>query len=208
MALISCPKCGKQISSSAAACPHCGSGFVPEQPNVTAFERGGWGEQPPIRANYMPVIIGVIVAVLAVLAIIFLLNGTGDNPQNAVNNCASVPSGVYVPDSPEIANYNVTISVKCEKNSFMNKYDADILLDDKKLDTLMHGTSKDYSLTLSEGSHTIEFRMSGKHWHGADLYQKDKPETFQVMTLNVNEDTEVAYYIEMALNDKIKVSLQ
>ncbi|MBR6570660.1 MAG: zinc-ribbon domain-containing protein [Clostridia bacterium] len=39
MALVKCPECGKEVSSNAAACPHCGSP-IPKRMVPVTIERG------------------------------------------------------------------------------------------------------------------------------------------------------------------------
>ena len=44
MAIISCPKCGGEISDLAASCPNCGIPISPEPPSSSANKRNtGWG---------------------------------------------------------------------------------------------------------------------------------------------------------------------
>lgn len=208
MALISCPKCGKQISSTAAACPHCGSSFEPEQPKVTVFQSDGMaGRSAANRPHTAPIIVGAIIAAaLIALALYFFVFKGKENAFDPANNNAYARSDVYVPNEPEVKNYNVTLSVDCRENHNFNKNNnADILIDGKFLVTHPHGTSAEYNVSLAEGSHKIEFRISGKDINSNDLYQKTDSGSYQIMYLNVSENTDAAYYIEMKWGNNIKV---
>lgn len=211
MALISCPKCGKQISSTAAACPHCGSSFEPEQPKVTVFQSDGMaGRSAANRPHTAPIIVGAIIAAaLIALALYFFVFKGKENAFDPANNNAYARSDVYVPNEPEVKNYNVTLSVDCRENHNFNKNNnADILIDGKFLVTHPHGTSAEYNVSLAEGSHKIEFRVNGKKIGGADAYDKNDKGSYQIMTLNVTQDTVVSYYIKMTLRDNISVSIK
>lgn len=216
MALIPCPKCGQQISSRAAACPHCGNSAAAVTNQTGGTANISQTPQPVMynasvhraakKNNTAIVVVGIVIAAaLILLAIVILTKGNGDNPTSTVNNAATVPSDVYTPTEPVIVDYNVTLSVQCRENLMMNKYDVDILVDGQFLDTLKHGTYSDYALKLSEGSHKFEFRISGKDVKGNDLYQKGDPGSFQTMTFNVNEDTEVGYYVKLTKGNNIDV---
>lgn len=174
------------------------------------------GQSAASRPHTAPIIVGAIIAAaLTALAVyFFVLKGKGgENAFDPANNNAYARSDVYVPNKPDVnvtnepkvKNYNVTLSVECRKNMKANKYDVDILVDGKFLDTLKHGTAKDYNVSLAEGSHKIEFRISGKDINGDDLYQKTDSGSYQIMYLNVSENTDAAYYIEMKWGNDIKV---
>lgn len=212
MALISCPKCGKQISSTASVCPHCGNNLVSEQPKVTSFQPDGMaGQAAANRSRTGPIIIGAVVVVALIGLVLYFLvfkGKSGENAATPANNNAYAQSDVYVPEEPVVKNYNVTLSVDCKKNMAMNKYDVNILVDGQLLDTLKHGTSNEYSLKLSEGSHKFEFRIAGKDITGKDLYQKNDPGSYQTMTYNVNENGTVMYYIKLTTGNNIDVSLK
>ena len=170
LALFTC-QCGKQISDRAEACPYCGRSIVSAEARTSST---GYGNpvQPaaPVRqaaANgfqkLIIIIAAVIAAALIALITIVLSKGEEENTSQTVNNTVSVASDVYTPEVPVINNYNVTLSVDCRKNITANQYDVDILVDGQFLTTLKHGASEDYALTLSEGSHKLEFRINGKH---------------------------------------------
>ncbi len=121
---------------------------------------------------------------------------------------SSVPSQTTAPAVPQIAIYNVEMQIECEKNAIMNQYDIDILVDGRNFATLAHGTTEVYTLSLAEGSHSIEFRLGSKGITGKPLYDPDDPGSYQVMTLNVSQDMGVRYYAKIALGNTLKVSRQ
>lgn len=57
-------------------------------------------------------------------------------------------------DEPE---YQVSIEVECVKNWIFSKYDVKIYIDDFSEDTLAHGTTETYEMTLKKGAHKIKF---------------------------------------------------
>ncbi|MGH7481770.1 MAG: zinc ribbon domain-containing protein [Longimicrobiales bacterium] len=80
MALVKCPECGKEVSSSAGTCPHCGytlattadappngSARTVSQPvpTQTVIER-----RPP-RATVGNIIIGLLAAAFVILAVLW-----------------------------------------------------------------------------------------------------------------------------------------
>lgn len=220
MAMISCPKCGNQISDKAPTCPNCGASFVPTANYTNAAGNNAPTQQ--IQQNTMPaqqsavksgskapVVIGIVaaIAVLAALFFIFFKPGEnkGGNP-GAVNNGGSVPSSVYTP--PKESNpqqYSLKLVAECKKNSVMNQYDVDILFDDKYLDTLPHGAAKEYSLTCTKGSHTIEFRLNAKSITGENLYNVNDPGSYQIKTVNVSQNGTIGYHIEIDFGNTLKV---
>jgi hypothetical protein len=80
MALINCPECGKQVSSQAASCPHCGFGLVsaaaapgagrlvPPAAAVSAAEQTLWEANPSLR-----LLLGEAVSVASVVLLVLLL---------------------------------------------------------------------------------------------------------------------------------------
>lgn len=54
--------------------------------------------------------------------------------------------------------YDVKAEVKCKENLFLSKYDVDIYIDDKKIDTIDHGKETSLNLKLNKGKHTICFK--------------------------------------------------
>lgn len=71
MALIQCPACGQMISEQAPVCPHCGHPIA----NVNYYN----SPQPqPKSGNNSKVIVGVLVAIIATLALVlFAVLGKG-----------------------------------------------------------------------------------------------------------------------------------
>lgn len=53
--------------------------------------------------------------------------------------------------------YDVDLSVECVENWVFSKYNVKIYIDDNYEDTLTHGTTEDYNLKLSKGTHKIKF---------------------------------------------------
>ncbi len=58
---------------------------------------------------------------------------------------------VYEPE------YKVSIEVECVENWIFSKYDVEIYIDDDYEDTLLHGTTETYPITLTKGTYTIKF---------------------------------------------------
>lgn len=170
------------------------------------------GQAAANRSRTGPIIIGAVVAVALIGLVLYFLvfkGKSGENAATPANNNAYARSDVYVPNEPEVKNYNVTLSVDCRENHNLNKANnADILIDGKFLVTHPHGTSAGYNVSLAEGSHKIEFRVNGKKIGGADAYDKNDKGSYQIMTLNVTQDTVVSYYIKMTLRDNISVSIK
>lgn len=68
MALITCPECGREISDTAQACPHCGhpillSSKIPQQVELTSIKISS--------KNSKKIILGII-SVLAIIAVIII----------------------------------------------------------------------------------------------------------------------------------------
>ena len=57
-------------------------------------------------------------------------------------------------DEPE---FNVSLNVECVENWIFSKYNVKIYIDDNYESTLTHGTSDNYDLKLSKGTHKIKF---------------------------------------------------
>ena len=57
-------------------------------------------------------------------------------------------------DEPE---FNVSLNVECVENWIFSKYNVKIYIDDNYESTLTHGTSENYDLKLSKGTHKIKF---------------------------------------------------
>lgn len=53
--------------------------------------------------------------------------------------------------------YNVEIEIECVENWIFSKYDVEIYIDDSYEDTLTHGSTETYSLTLTKGTYMIKF---------------------------------------------------
>lgn len=219
MALISCPKCGNQVSDKATACPHCGASFAPN----TNYTNAAVNSAPPLQTpaytapaqqnavkarSKAPVVICIIIAVVAVAALIIFLisSNSGGSPGGTVNNGGNVPSNVYTPNESKHQEYNVILAVECKENLIANKYDIDILIDDLYFDTLPHGTSKDYSLSLTEGSHKIEFRLNAISITGENLYNKNDPGSYQIKTIHVDKNETIGYHAEINMGNTLKVS--
>lgn len=82
MALITCPECAREVSSSAVACPNCGHPFAkpPVQPRVVVQEfvdeEGGFP-----KWAFIPIgILGVVI-----LFVLFVFMRNGDDEQRNVN---------------------------------------------------------------------------------------------------------------------------
>jgi membrane protein YdbS with pleckstrin-like domain len=84
MALINCPECGKQVSSQAASCPHCGFALAGPAGALGAARLGAAGVAPPTAEQTLwessPSLLlllgetaGVLLVVLVVVALAALL---------------------------------------------------------------------------------------------------------------------------------------
>ena len=71
MALINCPKCGKQISDKAVKCPHCG--FVPSSLQNEQLASSLEQQQPASESKRNIKLVNILLAVVGVLAIIVSL---------------------------------------------------------------------------------------------------------------------------------------
>lgn len=233
MAIVSCPKCGKQISDKAIVCPNCGTGFAQSEQtgnvNPAQYQPASPVNQSAPKNNNKPiVIIGVIIAVLLVALIAVLLlnmsNGSSTesgaqsgvvvNPPSTsqsasnytppVQSTAAAETESTAPAAPTY--YNVTLTVDCIQNTVANKYGVDVLVDGMALSTVPHGGLMEFSLQLSEGSHSIEFRINGEKITGGPIYDKFDDDTFKVMTLFVDKDMSASYSVKLAVSNSIKVT--
>lgn len=59
--------------------------------------------------------------------------------------------------SLEEPEYQVNIGVECAENLIFSKYDVKLYIDDVYEDTLKHGATETYSVTLTKGTYTIMF---------------------------------------------------
>ena len=207
MALIKCPGCGNQMSDKAPACPHCGmsgqtTGMNYTAPSVTAAKK---------KTNKTPAIIAAGIAAAAVIGVLLflLLSGKNTPRQEPVlpseSDTTLITSGEVI-NNPK-ARFTVTMTLDCEYNKHINQYPVDIIIDGAAFVTLPHGETKSYKLELEGGSHTIEFRINGKHTiSGKDIYDKNDTGTFAVKTINVTENMKIGYNISLTMFDSIKVT--
>lgn len=190
MALIKCPECGKRVSDKAAACPHCGIALEPaaQQTENSAPDTVNSAKSKPF--NPLVIAIAGVLAAVAVGVIIAIVIANSGNPGESTKP----PGDMFTNSSKTPEVYEVYMMVSCARNLVLNKHDVDILLDNKKLDTLPHGDSKDYTLSLSEGSHKLLFRLN------------DYPTSYAEFSLNVSEDMTVGFDIKCDFFDKIEVT--
>ena len=71
MALINCPKCGKQISDKAVKCPHCG--FVPGSIQNNQLASSLDQQQPASESKRNIKLVNILLAAVGVLAVIVSL---------------------------------------------------------------------------------------------------------------------------------------
>lgn len=173
--------------------------------------------QHETRSNKVMITVGVIVALLIVAAIVvvILMNNGGsaqDSGNNSINAVTVTSTNDKTPESgataPATAVYNVNMSVACEENDLVNRYDVDILVDGKNLATLAHGTSEVYAFRLEEGSHSIEFRIAGLDILDDPLYNKNDAGSYKEMTFNLSGDTNLSYYVKLDFGNDIEVEIQ
>lgn len=197
MALIICPYCKEKISDKATVCPHCQNAL---SANVTT---------PDKKPNKTLIIsiVAIAVAVMAVVAAVIVVINSNSSKNGGGNN--GVPSDTYTPNaSAQINEYDVKIDVFCEKNSIINKYDVDILLDGKALVTLPHGGSDSFDLRLSEGSHKLEFRIASKDVVGQPIYNPNDTNSFKVVTVNITSSQSFSFDIKLGFGNSIEVTQQ
>src|SRR5277367_1171107 len=80
MALISCPECGREVSSRAASCPHCGFALAGTAGPAGAAALGLTGATPSLAEQTiwesspsLLLLLGETVGVLAVVLVVVLL---------------------------------------------------------------------------------------------------------------------------------------
>ena len=232
MALINCSVCGKQISDKAVSCPHCGAAHTPLNTTDNAFVKSEpLVHQATKSFNMVVIMVGAIVSLLIVaLIVVVLLMNNGDDSSQASSNNNSIGAVIvttannnYAPPVatnadnapaeggitfPATAVYNVNMSVACEENDLVNRYDVDILVDGKNLATLAHGTSEVYAFRLEEGSHSIEFRIAGLDILDDPLYNKNDAGSYKEMTFNLSGDTNLSYYVKLDWGNDIEVEMK
>jgi membrane protein YdbS with pleckstrin-like domain len=85
MPVVTCPDCGRDVSTLAAACPHCGrpspAGFAPisaaNAPAVTA-EETMWRGRPSVRVLIGKVVAVIVIAIVVPVAASFIASHTAD----------------------------------------------------------------------------------------------------------------------------------
>lgn len=55
----------------------------------------------------------------------------------------------------------VSITIECESNLILSRYDLDVYVDDSLQGSLDHGTTKTFELDLSDGTHTLRITEKG-----------------------------------------------
>jgi membrane protein YdbS with pleckstrin-like domain len=103
MALISCPECGKEVSSRAASCPHCGFGLAGTAAPVAAAalgltaaapsapEQTLWESSPSLLLLLGEAVGVLAVVLLVVLLAVFLLPALGEVARNSWLDTAKAP---------------------------------------------------------------------------------------------------------------------
>lgn len=97
-----CPKCGKEIKDGSKFCKHCGSDVKKNkngtsQPNKVANAQSGGDEKTK------KIIIGVLVAAIVILAIVFVAFGTGLFNGNSHNTKANAQPQANVSSSKPVS---------------------------------------------------------------------------------------------------------
>lgn len=87
----------------------------------------------------------LLAACIFVLA--FVLSGCGDQEETHDTNQAN--------------GQPVSITIECESNLLLSKYDLDVYVDDEYQGSLDHGTSKTFDIGLSEGDHVLRVSKEG-----------------------------------------------
>ena len=202
MALINCPKCGKQVSDKAAVCPHCNQ-MLNVQQNIQQYvplniPQPASAPAPQSKKSKFPLIVAIIIVVLigitAAICVPLLLS-SGDNSRG--NSPVQDASSQYVQQGTVSQDPVQTTTAATEQNEFsvsftittvegiISEYDVDFYVDGTCVDSIGSGMTKQYLMTLTKGSHTIQFRRT-----------KDGKKS-ATTTLNVSEDTEVTYSLQL-----------
>lgn len=103
MALMECPECGKQVSTRAAACPHCG--FPLSREVVTA--EGPRRERGPSRwtdPGFWVIVVGLVTVI--VLSLILLQHvDRGNGGETTVPASTTGALGVDEPEEGSVLGY-------------------------------------------------------------------------------------------------------
>ena len=83
-------------------------------------------------------------------------------------------------------NTKITINVKCVENFIFSTYDVDVYVDEKKVGTLDHGSTKAFETFVTKGAHSIKF---------VEADEDDDPPTGRI-GINVSESKAFNYKIE------------
>lgn len=210
MAMIFCYNCGKQISDKAPVCPHCNAVQevqgaelqevkqpMPAEPQfqtTTVMNTTAKKKQNPMM---MVVIVLLILLVAAGVVIVGMMADKSDGGTSSVGQATN--SWDYQYSEPvaeansEPESYSVTFYVEVDENLFFSKYDVDVLLDGKSLETIGHGQGKQFEpRMLQKGTHKLTFCKNGD--------STVKGET----SFEVTEDMTLSYKLECKKN-QIKV---
>lgn len=207
MALIYCSKCGRQVSDKAAVCPHCNQVLrvqqsVPAQTPVQIPVQQPVPQSNAAKKNKFPIIMAIVIAAhicVTVSICVPMLNSASQGSANSVTcgeNFVPDNSG-YSQPSASITQPPVQTTAATEQNEFtvvftvttveglVSDYDIDFYVDGSCVDSIGAGMTKQYTMTLSKGSHVIQVKRS-----------KDGKKEGST-TLNVSEDMEVNYSVQL-----------
>lgn len=146
----------------------------------------------------MAIVIAALICVTVSICVP-LLNGTRQEGANSVTSSENfVPDNSgYSQPSASITQPPVQTTAATEQNEFtvvftvttveglVSDYDIDFYVDGSCVDSIGAGMTKQYTMTLSKGSHVVQVKRS-----------KDG-EKEGLTTLNVSEDMEVNYSVQL-----------
>lgn len=64
-------------------------------------------------------------------------------------------------EEPQSGGSAVSITIECESNLILSRYDLDVYVDDVQQGSLDHGTTKTFDLDLSDGTHVLRITEKG-----------------------------------------------
>lgn len=108
--------------------------------------------------------------------------------------CGKPEPQVETVEEKIIPEYSVNIVFDCTENILFNRYDINVYMDDEKLGIIDHGTEKEFSVILKEGSHTLK------------LTESDDSSVNGYVDFVVNGDMSLKYEI-YCTNDQVEIEL-
>ena len=89
-----------------------------------------------------------------------------------------------VTEEARVGDRTVSITVECESNLLLSRYDLDVYVDDVHQGSMDHGTSKTFDVSLNDGDHTLR------------ITEKDDSSVDGSVDFSVNGDTSLKYKVK------------